>query len=121
MLHKHVSLRFLTYVLRLLNIRRIHFNLVSDPINHVSSCLPCICPHAKKHKDRRMNHKEKSMRRNHKEGIVYIYAKTIWQTTYVKHMVLMLCSLLMVYAYLLTLFLHEDGASPLGCFFVQTF
>jgi len=80
----------------------------------VSSWFETVYPHAKKHKDALKNHKEKSIRTNHKYGIVYIYAKTIGQVTYHKHMVLMLCCLLIVLAYLLTLFLHEDGASPLG-------
>ena len=115
MFGKHDSLYFLTHVLRVLNIRRMHLNLISAAKNHMSLCFIVICPHAKKRKDRCINHEEKSIRRNLEEGMVYIYAKTIWQATYVNHMVLMLCSLLMVYAYLLTLFLHEDGASPLGC------
>ena len=112
---KHGSLQFLTHVLRVFNIRRMHLNLLSAAINHMSLCFICIYPHAKKRKDSCTNHEEKSIRRNLEEGIVYIYAKTIWQATYVNYMVLMLCSLLMVYAYLLTLFLHKDGASPLGC------
>ena len=114
MFWKHDSLYFLTHVLRVSNIRRMHLNLISAAINHMSLCYTFICPHAKKRKDSCTNHEEKSIRRNLEEGIVYIYAKTIWQATYVNHMVLMLCSLLMVYAYLLTLFFAWGRRIPVG-------
>ena len=64
-------------------------------------------------KDIYFNHKEKSIRRNHKGCIVYTYAKTLGQITSLKYMSLCIVSLLMVEVYVLMLFLHEEGASPL--------
>ena len=46
-------------------------------------------------------------------GIVYTYGKTIGQATMLKHMSLCIVSLLMVAAYVLMVFLHKEGASPL--------
>ena len=108
-----VSLCFSTCVLMLQSLRRMHSNLVSDAKNHMSSWFRRLCPYAKNHKDIRFNHKEKSIRRNHKECIVYTYAKTIGQVTSLKHMSLCIVSLLMVEVYVLMVFLHKEGASPL--------
>ena len=72
-----------------------------------------VCPYAENHKDIHFYHKEESIRRNFKDGIVYTYGKTIGQVTILKHMSLCIVSLLMVEAYVLMVFLHKEGASPL--------
>ena len=96
------------------SLRRINSNLVSDAKNHMSSWFVSLCPYDKNHKDIRSNHKEKSIRRNHKGCIVYQDAKTIGKVTSLKHMSLCIVSLLMVEVYVLMVFLHKEGASPLG-------
>ena len=136
MLVINASLWFFTCVLMLQSLRRMHSNLVSNAKNHMSSWFWMLCPYACNHKDIRKwtiyphgfevhvlthatirtyakNHKEKSIRRNHKECIVYQTSKTIGQVTSLKHMSLCIVSLLMVEVYVLMVFLHKDGASPL--------